>query len=261
MPTSIGWNSTPVQPLGDQQKNDLSRAIDRVAKARSPLVDTAVSSKQGGVSRSVRDLSRAARDTVEGIAVTQVVEAGLTTVSGLLNQLMDTKESALTPDSLSQALDQIQGIFSGLQFNRRPLVSRPPFSRTFHLGMDPKETLSLTLPSMDLETLGTEGGASLADLKGKGPHATDRISILVEAQAEVARQVERMTRVRHQLEANVNQLVTTAMNLEAAGSDLTRLDLSREVSILKQIQSMETPPPHALLMDKGATSRLISLLD
>jgi flagellin len=234
----------------------------RINSAKDDAAGLAVATRMDA---KVRGLNQAIRNANDGISLTQTAEGAMSEISNILVRMRElavqSANGTITDDDRaviateSDALvAQINDIAARTDFNGSVLLDD---DETFSIqtGVDTGETVDIDLVAMDDAGLVIDAvDLSTAD------DASDALALLDTAIDLVATQRANIGAAQNRLEANVNNLTSTAMNLTEAKSRIEDADFSAESTKLASSQILAQASTAMLAQANQSQQGVLNLL-
>ncbi|WP_214716007.1 flagellin Hag [Exiguobacterium sp. s151] len=231
----------------------------RINRAGDDAAGLAISEKMRG---QIRGLDMASKNAQDGISLIQTAEGALNETHSILqrmrelavqgsndtNTLTDRKE---LQKEFNELITEIDRISTDTEFNTKKLLNGEADAASgvadaanlnFHIGANAGQTLVLSISQMDSSTLGsTAAGSKLTDLKvadvslpatnsgGLLDDADGSITIVNDAIEMVSAERSKLGANQNRLEHTINNLSTSAENLQAAESRIRDVDMAKEM--------------------------------
>jgi flagellin len=206
----------------------------RINRAADDAAGLAISEK---MRNQIRGLEQASRNALDGISLIQTAEGALNETHAMLqrmaelytqaaNEVLTSSDMAKIDTEISQLSQQIDDISDQTQFNTKKLLDGSITTVTFQVGANASETIMLTLDASDTTTLGIN---SLTTLDGTNATAAGNLSLVQAAIDTVSTSRSNLGAVQNRLEFTINNLGTTAENLQAAESRIRDVDMAKEM--------------------------------
>uniref|UniRef100_A0A7C4RU50 Flagellin n=1 Tax=Desulfatirhabdium butyrativorans TaxID=340467 RepID=A0A7C4RU50_9BACT len=163
-----------------RSQNALNRSLERLSsglRINSAKDDAAGMAVSNRFNAQIRGLNQAVRNANDGISLLQTSEGGMQEVTNLLQRMRELAVQA-SNDTYSQAdrsamqaeLDQlyaeIDRIATSTQFNGVRLLDGSGGAKSFQIGSDAGESISVTLQSVRTRDLNLNGYSALGELNG-----------------------------------------------------------------------------------------------
>lgn len=211
----------------------------RINRAADDAAGLAISEK---MRNQIRGLEQASKNSLDGISLIQTAEGALNETHAMLqrmselmvqgaNEVLTTTDAAKIDTEIDQLTSQINSVAEQTQFNQKKLLAED-ITLTFQVGANEKEVIAVDLKKADSTTLGI---ATLDPLKGAGAtdlntKATANLTKIQTAINTVSELRSNLGAVQNRLEHTINNLGTTAENLQAAESRIRDVDMAKEMS-------------------------------
>lgn len=215
----------------------------RINRAADDAAGLAISEK---MRNQVRGLEQASRNALDGISMIQVAEGALNETHSMLqrmgelytqaaNETLTTSDAKKIEDEIAQLTAQIDSIAEQTKFNGRELLTTAVDTNKldFQVGANEGDTITLTLRSAQVAELAINDLKDLT-LITDADQLNDEVKLnLTKVQTaidEVSEIRSGLGAVQNRLEHTVNNLGTTAENLQAAESRIRDVDMAKEMS-------------------------------
>lgn len=215
----------------------------RINRAADDAAGLAISEK---MRNQVRGLEQASRNALDGISMIQVAEGALNETHSMLqrmgelytqaaNETLTTSDAKKIQDEIGQLTEQIDSIATQTKFNGRELLTTAVDAKDleFQVGANAGDTISLTLKSAqvaDLTIKDLKDLTTITDADTLNDEVKDNLTKVQKTIDEVSEIRSGLGAVQNRLEHTVNNLGTTAENLQAAESRIRDVDMAKEMS-------------------------------
>lgn len=215
----------------------------RINRAADDAAGLAISEK---MRNQIRGLEQANRNALDGISMIQVAEGALNETHSMLqrmgelytqaaNETLTTSDAKKIQDEISQLTQQIDSIATQTKFNGRELLSTNVDGKDldFQVGANEGDTIQLTLKGAQMEQLFTTALTDLTtvtDPNQLNETAKTQMTLVQTAIDSVSEIRSGLGAVQNRLEHTINNLGTTAENLQAAESRIRDVDMAKEMS-------------------------------
>ncbi|MFE4573227.1 flagellin N-terminal helical domain-containing protein [Paenibacillus chitinolyticus] len=216
----------------------------RINRAADDAAGLAISEK---MRNQIRGLEQASKNALDGISLIQTAEGALNETHAMLqrmaelyvqgaNEVLTTNDAAKIDEEVQKLSAQIDSISTQTQFNTKKLLDGSVTSIKFQVGANKGETIELGLQSATATALKMNfavGG--LTTLSAGAATALNSVSSanlsVVQAAINTVSQIRsNLGAVQNRLEHTINNLGTTAENLQAAESRIRDVDMAKEMS-------------------------------
>jgi flagellin len=233
--------------------------INRAADDASGLV------KSENLRSEVGGSKQAIRNAQDGISLVQTAEGSLNEVHSILQRMRDlavsaantaTNDGVAEQAEVAQLLEEIDAIGTRTQFSGQAVFDGS--SRTFQIGGNSGDTLSLTFSSVSTTSL----GAATTDVSGINVDtgASAAISVIDSAIASVSSQRANLGANQNRLEHTIKNLSVSAENLSAAESRIRDTDMASEMVTFTRNQIMQQAGTSMLAQANQVPQSVLSLL-
>ncbi|SYX86502.1 flagellin [Paenibacillus alvei] len=208
----------------------------RINRAADDAAGLAISEK---MRNQIRGLEQASKNALDGISLIQTAEGALNETHAMLqrmgelytqaaNEVLTDEDNKKIDSEVKQLTEQISAIANQTSFNTKNLLGdSAPTDITFQVGANKDETIKLTLSKATAAELKVDG---LTALDGKNATATGNLEKVQTAIDSVSKIRSDLGAVQNRLEHTINNLGTTAENLQAAESRIRDVDMAKEMS-------------------------------
>ncbi|PAK51977.1 flagellin [Paenibacillus sp. 7541] len=209
----------------------------RINRAADDAAGLAISEK---MRNQIRGLEQANRNALDGISLIQTAEGALNETHAMLqrmaelytqaaNEVLTDTDAQKIDAEISQLSEQIDSIATQTKFNTKELISGTVAGETltFQVGANNGDTITLTLAAADGAALSLD---NLVALDGTNATAAGNLDIVQAAIDTVSAIRSDLGAVQNRLEHTINNLGTTAENLQAAESRIRDVDMAKEMS-------------------------------
>lgn len=212
----------------------------RINRAADDAAGLAISEK---MRNQIRGLEQASKNALDGISLIQTAEGALNETHSMLqrmselmvqgaNEVLTTTDAKKIDAEVNQLRSQIDDIAKQTQFNTKKLLNAAS-TVIFQVGANSGETISLALKKADSTALSIDATAvtELSAAAGKlNATAASNLTAIQTAIDAVSGIRSDLGAVQNRLEHTINNLGTTAENLQAAESRIRDVDMAKEMS-------------------------------
>jgi len=216
----------------------------RINRAADDAAGLAISEK---MRNQIRGLEQANKNSLDGISLIQTAEGALNETHAMLQRMAElyvqgasetltTTDAAKIDQEAQQLSAQIGSIAGQTQFNTKKLLDGSVTTISFQVGANSGETIALSLASATNTSLGVNFGVGSLSLLGSSAAGTlnttasqnlDKVQSAINAVSSLR---SNLGAVQNRLEHTINNLGTTAENLQAAESRIRDVDMAKEMS-------------------------------
>jgi flagellin len=236
--------------------------INRAADDASGLVKSEnLRSEVGGTKQAIRNAQ-------DGISLVQTAEGSLNEVHAILQRMRDLAVSAsntATNDGVAEQAEvtelsaELTAIGTRTQFSGQSVFSGS--SRTFQIGANSGDTLSITFDDLSSASVGSDNiDVSGIDLESAGGDASAAIGVIDNAIASVSSQRANLGANQNRLEHTIKNLSVSAENLSAAESRIRDTDMASEMVTFTRNQIMQQAGTSMLAQANQVPQSVLSLL-
>lgn len=223
----------------------------RINRAGDDAAGLAISEKMRG---QIRGLEQADRNAQDGVSLIQTAEGALNETHSILQRMRElavqssndtnteTDRGELQKE-MDELIDEIDRIADNTEFNTQTLLdgdgdtAETSASFTFHIGANSEQNITLEINAMNSESVGTveddDTLTTLNSLKGTGfedQEASDKaITVINDAIEQVSSERSKLGANQNRLEHTINNLGTSAENLQSAESRIRDVDMASEM--------------------------------
>lgn len=228
-------NLTANQSQSSKNLEKLSSGY-KINRAGDDAAGLAISEKMRG---QIRGLDMASKNAQDSISLIQTAEGALNETHAILQRMRELAVQSSNDTNVSSdrtALQQevnalseeITRIANNTEFNTQKLLSGGFSGKTFHIGANAGQAITLTINNMDAASLsvsGAGGGISISS-QGSADTAITTINAAIET---VSTERSKLGAVQNRLEHTINNLGATSENLTAAESRIRDVDMAKEM--------------------------------
>jgi flagellin len=216
----------------------------RINRASDDAAGLAISEK---MRNQIRGLNQASANSQDAISLIQTAEGALNETHSMLqrmaelttqaaNETLTTSDTAKIQKEITQLTDQIDAIADQTKFNTKNILNTTS-SLTFQVGANQGETISLDLVNATASSLGvsatglTNLSSGVTSVTGGALNsvAAANLTKIQTAINTVSENRSNFGAVQNRLEHTINNLGTTAENLQAAESRIRDVDMAKEM--------------------------------
>jgi flagellin len=235
----------------------------RINRAADDAAGLAISE---GLRSQIGGLKVAVRNSQDGISVVQTAEGALTETHSILQRMRDLAVQASNDGALSDTdkakadaeftalKDELDDIANKTTFNGTKLLDGSYSSKSFQVGSNAGETLSVSVSSMKASDLGASG--SIATASG----ASAAITAISTAIGTVSTQRAALGAVQNRLEHKINNLNATVENLTASESRIRDTDMAEEMVSFTRNQILSQAGTAMLAQANQSSQGVLQLL-
>jgi flagellin len=235
----------------------------RINRAADDAAGLAISE---GLRSQIGGLKVAVRNAQDGISVVQTAEGALTETHSILQRMRDlavqaSNDGALSDTDKAKADAEFQALKSELDdiankttFNGTKLLDGSYSSKSFQVGSNAGETLSVSVSSMKAADLGASGAI------GSASGASTAITDISTAIGKVSEQRAALGAVQNRLEHKINNLNATVENLTASESRIRDTDMALEMVSFTRSQILSQAGTAMLAQANQSSQGVLQLL-
>lgn len=204
----------------------------KINRAGDDAAGLAISEKMRG---QISGLNMASKNAQDGISLIQTAEGALNETHSILQRMRElavqsandtnvTADRTALQDEVAALTSEITRIAESTEFNTQNLLDGSFTSKTFHIGANSGQSISLSVATMDAKGLGLDA-VTVSSQTG----ADDAITTINNAISAVSTQRSKLGAVQNRLEHTINNLGATSENLTAAESRIRDTDMAAEM--------------------------------
>ncbi len=242
--TTIGLN---------KNENILAKTLERIASGRriNRAADDAAGMVIGDLLGSqARGVGAALRNASDAISITSIAEGALSQAADIVGNIrvlaIQANSAAQGAESRRALQAEVQRSVAALQsltesttYNGQPLLTGAYSDKAFQVGPAAGDTVTVSIPDMTPGALGNENGtlASIDLTTAEGAEAA--VGIADAALAAIDQTRTNLGAQQNGLAATIGTLSTTEVNLAAARSQVTEVDMAEEAMTLARMKVLE----------------------
>jgi len=237
----------------------------RINRAGDDAAGLSISEKMRG---QIRGLNQASRNAQDGISLIQTAEGALDETHSILQRMRELAVQAANDtnvavdrtsikDEMDQLSAEITRISSNTEFNTMKLLNGSFSGKSFHIGANAAQTLSVAIGSMSATSLGV-----LAASIGVGSAATagNTITQVNKALDKVSAQRSKLGAWQNRLEHTIKNLDNAAENLQASESRIRDVDMAKEMMNYTKTNILAQASQAMLAQANQAPQQVLQLL-
>ena len=271
MPLSVNTNiaSLTAQRSLSSSQSTLETAFERLStgkRVNSAADDAAGLAIGQTLTSKVNGLNQAIRNANDGISVVQIAEGALDEVTSILQRMRDLAVQAAN-DSLSSTergyldseqsklADALDDVAGAAKFGSTALLTGTFLSKSFQVGADSGDTLSISIDTVTAAQLAVTSGD--VDLSNS---AADAITDIDTALGSVAGFRATLGAIQSQLESTVRNLANVSENTAAARGRILDTDYAAETANLTKAQILQQASTAILAQANAQPQSVLALL-
>lgn len=238
----------------------------RVNRAGDDAAGLAISEKMRG---QIRGLNMAAKNSQDAVSLVQTAEGALQETHAMLQRMRelsvqaasDTNEQTVDRAALDaefqQLMQEIDDTADKTTFNEQKLIDGTFETTDFTVqtGANMGDELKINISAMKTSTIGLSG-ASIATRT----NASAAISACSKATNIVSTQRAKLGALQNRLNHKINNLTTSAENLQAAESRIRDLDMAKEMTEFTKNNILSQAATAMLAQANSSPQNVLSLL-
>jgi flagellin len=199
----------------------------RINRAGDDAAGLAISEKMRG---QIRGLEMASKNAQDAISLIQTAEGALTETHAILQRMRElavqgsndtnvTADRTAIQDEMNALISELDRIAGNTEFNTQKLLDGTFSGKTFQIGANSGQSITLTIGNMDSTSLSVNSLA--VSTASAAQNAITKINKAIET---VSTERSKLGAVQNRLEHTINNLGATAENLTAAESRIRDVD-------------------------------------
>lgn len=246
--------------------NNMAKAMERLAsglrinRAADDPAGLAISERMRG---QIGGLRQAMRNAQDGISLLQTAEGALNESHAILHRMRELAVQAATDTNspadrehiqteMDQLIEELTRIGNTTEFNTMPLLDGSFTGKKIHVGANSGQNIEVNIGDMRADALGVGPGLSVLT-QGDADGA---IGAIDEAIQKVSTQRSTLGAMQNRLEHTINNLATTAENLQAAESRIRDVDIAAAVMEFVR-QQILTQVSIAVMAQANASAQMV----
>ena len=208
----------------------------RINRAGDDAAGLAISEKMRA---QIKGLNMASKNSQDAISLVQTAEGALTETHSILQRMRelavqaasdtnddDTDRAALDVE-FKELIDEIDDIATKTKFNGTALLDGTFTDKIIQAGANTGDELTISIGNMDSETLGVAKDAINILTQGDASTSIDTVNTAINT---VSTQRAKLGAYQNRLQHKINNLDTSAENLQAAESRIRDLEMAKEMT-------------------------------
>ncbi len=206
----------------------------KINRAGDDAAGLAISEKMRG---QIRGLDMATKNAQDSISLIQTAEGALNETHSILQRMRELSVQAANDTNVAADRTAIQSEITALtseidriakntEFNTQNLLGGAFSGKTFHIGANSGQSITLDIASMDAASLKVAGADVKVDTTTNASKAITSINTAIET---VSKQRSSLGAVQNRLEHTINNLGASSENLTAAESRIRDVDMAKEM--------------------------------
>ena len=209
----------------------------RINSASDDAAGLAISEKMRS---QIRGLNQATRNAQDGISLIQTAEGALNESHAILQRMRELAVQSATDtydasdrqelqQEVNQLTSELSRIGENTEFNGMKLLDGSLSGKTFHIGANADQVMSVSINDMRASNLGVTNGSDGIDISTNAAAANTALSTIDTAIAAVSSERAALGAMQNRLEHTISNLGTSAENLAAAESRVRDVDMAAEM--------------------------------
>jgi len=275
---SLRIHSNPVESWAGRQLKESQQALHsslekiatgkRINRSGDDASGMVIADSLGSQARS---MGQAIKNASDAVSMAQIADGALSEVSGII-QAIRTKaiqasqgslgaESRLAIQSdIDKSIEQLDMIAQNTSFNGQTLLSGNFSDKSFQVGINPNETISLSIDSAESSELGNNEHGKLSDinvLTQEGAEAA--IEVADVALRDVSQTRSEIGSLQNQLASSIQSLSSAQINILSAESSIRDIDLAEESIVLAKMKRLAQVQSFAMSQAKATNENVMEL--
>ena len=236
----------------------------RINRAADDAAGLSISEKMRG---QIRGLEQASTNAQDGISMIQTAEGALNETHSILQRMRELAVQAANgtetnddrealQSEVTQLSSEIDRISNDTEFNTMKLLNGDRSGGvTFQVGANEGQTIEVSISNMGATTL----GVSTVNI-GTQTGASSAITTIDAAIKKVSKQRSDLGAVQNRLEHTIDNLDTSAENLQTAESRIRDVDMAKEMVTYTKNNILQQAAQSMLAQANQTTSGVLALL-
>jgi flagellin len=276
---SLRIHTNPVESWAGRQLKESQQTLHsslekiasgkRINKSKDDASGMVIADSLGS---QARGMGQAIKNASDAVSMAQIAEGALSDVSGIIQTIrtkaVEASQGSLGTESrqaiqsdIDNLIEQLDMIAKNTSFNGQKLLSGNFSDRSFQVGTNPNETISLSIDSAESSQLGDNEHGSLTDinvLTQEGAEAA--IEVADAALHDVSRTRSEIGSLQNQLTSSIRSLSSAQINILSAESTIRDVDLAEESMILSKMKRLTRIRSFAMAQAKAGSENVMQLL-
>ncbi len=254
----------------------LSTSIEKISTGRR--INKAADDASGMViadslGAQARGMGQAIRNASDAISMGQIADGALDESSNII-KIIRTKAIQAANDSqspqsrqaiqadINNLLEQLDMTAKNTSYNGQKLLSGEFTDKSFQVGANANETISLSIGSAEANQLGDDESGRLSDIDvTTSEGAQTAIQIADAALSDVNNIRSEIGSKQNQLASTINNLATAQINVLSAESTIRDVDFAEESMILSKMKNLAKVRSFAAAQANAKGENLMKLFD
>lgn len=274
--TYIGTNIAAIRSQNgiNRATMNLNTAMERLSTGKrinSSKDDAAGLAIASLMTSQVRGLSAAMRNANDGISLAQTAEGSMGEIGNMLQRMrelaiqssngtLSTNDRTAVQAEVTELVAQVADIANKTTFNGTKLLDGSATALTLQTGLNSGDTVTLAIPSVDADDLGTAGLKISAITLATQAGAVASLAAIDAAIDTVNTGRAGLGASQNRLEATVSNLTSTVTNLTESRSRIEDADFSAETTQLAKAQILNQAATAMLAQANQSQQGVLSLI-
>ena len=275
---SLRIHSNPVESWAGRQLKDSQQALHaslekiasgkKINKSGDDASGMIIADSLGSQSRG---MGQAIKNASDAVSMAQIADGSLSEISVII-QTIRTKAVQASQGSLGsesrQAIqtdidklnEQIDMIAENTSFNGQELLSGNFSDKYFQVGINPGDTLSISIDSVESNKLGDSDLGRLSDIDVLTQEGAEvAVEIADAALLDVSQTRSDVGSLQNQLTSSIRSLSTAQINILSAESSIRDVDLAEESIILSKMKRLTRVQSFVMAQAKANSETVLQL--
>ena len=250
----------------------LSKSLEKLSsgfRINRAADDAAGLTKSEGLRSEIRGTNQAVRNAQDGVSLVQTAEGALNEVHSILQRMRElavsaantaTNDGVAEQSEITQLTAELDAIGTRTQFSGQQVFDGT--ARSFQVGANNGDTLSVTISSLAAANVGASG-VDVSGITVDGTTAGDAaaaIDTLDQAIASVSSERSTLGATQNRLEHTIANLQVASENLSASESRIRDTDMAKEMMSFTRAQILQQAGTAMLAQANQVPQSVLQLL-
>ncbi|EJO5346076.1 flagellin [Clostridium botulinum] len=237
----------------------------RINRAGDDAAGLAISEKMRG---QIRGLDQASRNSQDAISLIQTAEGSLNETHSILQRMRElavqsrndtnvTQDRTALNDEFKQLQAEITRIGNQTEFNTQKLLNGSFKAKSFQIGANKGQTISLTIATMTATGVGVDAAKATI---GTAAAASAAITTVNSGINKVSTERSKLGAIQNRLEHTITNLNTSSENLQASESRVRDVDMAKEMMNFSKNNILQQAAQAMLAQANQAPQGVLQLL-
>ncbi len=259
-----------------ESQQALSTSIEKISTGRR--INKASDDASGMViadslGAQARGMGQAIRNANDAISMAQIADGALDTSADIITTIrtkaLQAANDSQSPQSrqaiqadIRNLLEQLDMTAKTTSYNGQKLLSGEFTDKSFQVGANANETVSLSIGSAETDQLGDNENGRLADVDvTTSEGAQTAIQIADAALSDVNNIRSEIGSKQNQLASTINNLTTAQINVLSAESTIRDVDLAEESMVMSRMKTLSKARSFAVAQANAKGANIMKLFD